>query len=137
MTNNSIQSTEEIPIIEKFHSRIEKGHDFLERRPVVAKPWVRGVRVLLKKLYGSSSEVMDLFPLIKDKPSPEDLTAIFRKRLSQIESFVQSLEILPSQVMGDSPVGRVFIGHGRSLLWRELKDFISDRGGRGRATATY
>ncbi len=22
---------------------------------------------------------------------------------------------------------RVFIGHGRSLLWRELKDFVSDR----------
>ena len=23
--------------------------------------------------------------------------------------------------------GRVFIGHGRSLVWRELKDFVSDR----------
>jgi hypothetical protein len=22
---------------------------------------------------------------------------------------------------------RVFIGHGRSLLWRELKDFVADR----------
>lgn len=127
MTNNSIQSTEEKPIIEKLQLRIEKGRDYLEHRPSRAKVWVSGIRALLKKLYGSSSEVMDLFPLIKEKPSPEDLTAIFRKRLSQIESFVHDLEILPSQVMGYSPVGRVFIGHGRSLLWRELKDFISDR----------
>ena len=28
-------------------------------------------------------------------------------------------------------VGKVFIGHGRSLLWRELKDFLSDRLGLG------
>lgn len=31
----------------------------------------------------------------------------------------------PSGITGDPQ--RVFIGHGRSLLWRELKDFLADR----------
>ena len=33
----------------------------------------------------------------------------------------------PATLAGRAKSRRVFIGHGRSLLWRELKDFIQDR----------
>jgi predicted nucleotide-binding protein len=127
MSIDEIQSTEEIPIIKKLHTWIEKGRNDLKRRPRIVKRWIGGVRRQLKKLYGPTSEVMDLFPLVKDKLSEEEASVIFEKKISQLEVFVQALEALPAQIMSKSPVGRVFIGHGRSLLWRELKDFLSER----------
>ena len=67
MTLNEIQTTEEIPIVKKLHNRIERGRNFLKRRPRTVKSWIGGVRTQLKKLYGPTSEAMDLFPLIKNK----------------------------------------------------------------------
>jgi hypothetical protein len=127
MSIDEIQTTEEKPIIIKLHNSIEKGRKVFERRPRILRTWIGGVRTQLRKLYGPTSNVMDLFPLIKIKLSDEESSVIFEKRISQLELLVQDIEAIPTKIMGEAPVGRVFIGHGRSLLWRELKDFISDR----------
>jgi Predicted nucleotide-binding protein containing TIR-like domain len=54
--------------------------------------------------------------------------------LRQAVSFLKlELELSGDEVKADSPVpspaksSRIFIGHGRSHAWRELKDFIQDR----------
>lgn len=127
MSNDVIQSTEESPILKKLQSRIEKGRNIYIRRPRIVGRWIGGVRTQLKKLYGPTSDAMDLFPLIKEKINEEDSKTIFKKRITQLELLVQNLEDIPAKIMGTSNAGRIFIGHGRSLLWRELKDFISDR----------
>ena len=99
----------------------------LLKTAAIIKTWIVKVRAQLKKLYGPTSEIMDLFPLVKDRLSDEELSVLFEKRISQLEVIVQTFEALPAQIIGKAPVGRVFIGHGRYLLWRELKDFLFDR----------
>jgi predicted nucleotide-binding protein len=51
-----------------------------------------------------------------------DLTQMIRRAADHIERLAQTPPVRARQVGT-----RVFIGHGRSLLWRELKDFTSDR----------
>jgi predicted nucleotide-binding protein len=51
-----------------------------------------------------------------------ELTAQIRRAADHIDRITQSPPTRARQVGT-----RVFIGHGRSLLWRELKDFIADR----------
>ena len=54
--------------------------------------------------------------------------AICRSVGKDIKTLVSVLERKQKQMVSDERIGtNVFIGHGRSHLWRELKDFISDR----------
>jgi predicted nucleotide-binding protein len=53
------------------------------------------------------------------------LANIAHRAASHMERLEQSR--LSRGQAAQTPGGNVFIGHGRSLLWRELKDFISDR----------
>ena len=56
---------------------------------------------------------------------PFDLCWTLKKEIQKIIIHVKNMDIQPSQkeITGH----RVFIGHGRSEIWRELKDFIEDR----------
>ena len=51
------------------------------------------------------------------------LATVARRAADHIERLAQNPEVANTRQVGT----RVFIGHGRSLLWRELKDFIADR----------
>jgi predicted nucleotide-binding protein len=58
----------------------------------------------------------------------------FKVRLTALESIRDTLDLYeePSDVISPRPErstlgSRVFIGHGRSLVWRELKDFVADQ----------
>lgn len=52
-----------------------------------------------------------------------DLATLARRGADHIERLSMRPESSSTRQVGS----RVFIGHGRSLLWRELKDFIADR----------
>lgn len=50
-----------------------------------------------------------------------------RLRIEQVQRIVKNLEAVPR--VSENPLGgkRIFIGHGRSPLWRELKDLLAER----------
>ncbi len=54
--------------------------------------------------------------------SSRELAVLVSRAAAHIERVTRNHQ-RASQPVGD----RVFIGHGRSLLWRELKDFLQDR----------
>jgi len=130
MDVSSLQSSQPKPILELLTRQIDRGRAILGRRPVRpgdVKSWIKLVRWQLGRVYGSKHEVMGLFPMSKGRVPEDALEPLFARLLSRLESLVGSLEILPSRILDGSGSERVFIGHGRSLIWRELKDFLSDR----------
>jgi len=85
------------------------------------------VRAQLKKLFGASSEV------VKAWPGPDDLVQegrqkeIFCLQIGTLESLIAGVSSSAQRALVPNSGNRVFIGHGRSPVWRELKDFLQDR----------
>jgi predicted nucleotide-binding protein len=90
--------------------------------------WSGMLRHRLKVIYGEESAVVAQFPLVPEGFPREQAPEEFRMRLKRLEGFIGSLNsIAVSAFLGTAPEARVFIGHGRSAMWRELKDFLQDR----------
>lgn len=127
----STGSKEELtPIIHILRNFINRGNDILQRpkvNPGNIKMWSGGVRSHFAKIYGKNAPEFDCFPLVTpDLPellAPEDL----RKRIGYLQRIIEGLENLPLAAQTPLLGKRIFIGHGRSPLWRELKDFIAER----------
>jgi len=88
--------------------------------------WIGRVRGQLRNIYGHGSEVERNWPL----PSTikrDEAHVILRVYLSKTELLLATLNEAALRILTGPEHHRVFIGHGRSLVWRELKDFLQDR----------
>lgn len=57
--------------------------------------------------------------------SPFQTCAELKKQINTLASHVQNLE---KKIVVEERIGtNIFIGHGRSPIWREIKDFVNDR----------
>lgn len=128
--STSSPSSEPSPILEILRRHVERGREFLGRQDLkrgMLQMWAYSVRGHLAKIYGKDAPELDHFlPVPNDLPETvvrED----FKARLAQLQRVVETLNKLPAQSVKPSQGTRIFIGHGRSPLWRELKDFVSDR----------
>lgn len=95
----------------------------------LVKMWFGRVRHQLRNIYGAESEIVALWPVPDDPLSKEEARPVLIKRIAQLEQFVSSL-LANGKAAYSGPTeedGTIFIGHGRSPLWRELKDFLVDR----------
>lgn len=91
------------------------------------KMWSGGVRSHLKKIYGEDHPVIEsLSPgLISTHVDPSKELA---QRVMLLKQFVSEVErVGAASFLRQDSGSRVFIGHGQSPIWRELKDFLSDR----------
>lgn len=70
---------------------------------------------------------MKAFPLLTKELSDQEVRSEFKKRVEHATRIVKELSALPANTSAPSLGKRIFIGHGRSPLWRELKDFLWDR----------
>ena len=140
---------------EKIHSQINKGEELFERQPATkqeltvlkreTRKWTDYNKTLFSTLFDES-------PLPERHGSPgvfivgvgsrslhEDIADhkdYISRWINELESVYEQLEIyeeLPSktqQAMNTDTMNnenkKIFIGHGRSRIWRELKDFIED-----------
>lgn len=90
--------------------------------------WNGAVRGQLMKVYGRNAPQVDHFPLIAlGTIRPETVRDEFTRRVDHLRRFLDGLENLVDQTRSPMLGKRVFIGHGRSHFWLELKDFISSR----------
>jgi hypothetical protein len=125
-------STEQKPIIDILRGLLQQG-DGYSRRPDAGLGslygWALMVRTHLGRIYGKQGPLEDLFPLLKPSPSlPNQLIREeFEKSVAHLRRIIEALEVLPQHT--ELPVSgkHIFIGHGRSPMWRELKDFVADR----------
>ncbi len=98
-----------------------------ELSPGVVKMWFGSARMALRKMFGSDSAVITLWPTTSDPISKDDALPAMLKRLAQLEQLISSLNGVAETALSPAHGKKVFIGHGRSPVWRELKDFIFDR----------
>ena len=89
--------------------------------------WVLRIRLILEKMYGSNSPYLDEFPLLPQGTPKAQVPAIFAQRAEQVRRIIADLETLVANSVPPLRGNRIFIGHGRSQLWRDLKDFITER----------
>jgi predicted nucleotide-binding protein len=81
-------------------------------------------RVLLKKIYGEDSPQITGLPVIRLEDLTGDIKPELMRRLELGDSIISTLGVMAGLANGGR---RIFIGHGRSPIWRELKDFVQDR----------
>ena len=121
---------EEIPVAEKLASRLERGRKLLAEDKADAlrlRFLISPVRAELRRLYGRDSRVVNLFPNFEQGASPERKKEILEDAVQKLQWFLDELHRIGVKAFGDDAAGKIFIGHGRSPLWRELKDFLSER----------
>lgn len=95
--------------------------------PGRVRMWSASVRFALRKLVGSESALLAAWPT-GDTPVPADKAReVLLERLGRLERVVDAVATAGERVLVPCRGNRVFIGHGRSPLWRELKDFLNDR----------
>jgi len=101
------------------------------RRPEVSAGlvniWTNQSRSQLEKIYGRESPLLAGFPPRGiDQAMRDDPRAVLAARVGFVERYIKQLELVPKLAMSKLG-GKIFIGHGRSRLWLELKDFLRDR----------
>ena len=111
---------------------LSKGRQFAvlpNLPPNLVKQWFGRVGILLGKIYGSESDIVALWPDSDYSLSNEEARPALIKRVTQLERLVSSLQATGKAALSSVDVrsGSIFIGHGRSPIWRELKDFLVDR----------
>lgn len=123
-------SSQESIILTVLLRHLERGKSILAKGSVKyghVKAWSGPVKSQIQKIYGAEHVISkSLSPQLV--PEDVDFSDELRKRMALLEIYIESLERSGSRVFLDKAVGnRIFIGHGRSSMWRELKDFLNDR----------
>jgi len=127
---STYSADEPTPILHILRNFIRRGNENLQKpKPSVGafRMWTRGVRSHLAKIYGKNASEFDCFPLVPLDFPKHLVHEELRKRVGHLQRIIEGLETLPKYAQTPLFGKRIFIGHGRSPLWRELKDFISER----------
>jgi hypothetical protein len=121
---------EQIPIIGRLRQILEDGKSLSSKADLTAigvEGWVLKLRSVLMKVYGAKADQLNYFPGPgHDDPGLPPQLRVTR-RLAQLEKLVRELQGLPQATLSPSSGKKIFIGHGGSLLWLNLKEFITER----------
>jgi predicted nucleotide-binding protein len=127
---NSPAPAEEKAIIERIEERLQKINKLLKENRISKdhlNMLIHFLRSQITKIYGQNSDIRNFFIPLREKVAPDDAAKIAANLSAQAETFIDYLNNAGRLSFAPRKVGKIFIGHGRSLLWRELKDFLSDR----------
>ena len=109
------------------HARGLRFHEKTDLSVGQLKMWIGFVRNHVRKIYGDESEILALFPQVEGPMSSGQPRQLLGERLRQLERFLDGVVVVGRKAYSAQNNGKVFIGHGRSAVWREVKDFIADR----------
>lgn len=121
---------EERAVADKIMERLQKMKQLVRENKVnfgALQMWVAFLRAQITKIYGKDSGIIKYFPIIREKLSLAEVAQITDVINLRAETYLNYLNDVAELAFGPRTAGKVFIGHGRSSQWRELKDFLSDR----------
>ena len=119
--------SEETPLLEEMRTVVRILREQLAEpnfQPGRAARAANRFRVLLKKIYGENSPQIAGLPVLRLEDITGDIKKQLMRRLEIGDSILNTLGVMAGLTNGGR---RIFIGHGRSPIWRELKDFMQDR----------
>lgn len=98
--------------------KLELGH---------VKIWLTQVRYQLRKIYGAESAILKLLQMVEDPIPPDELRNFLAERVSALQHYLEEAQAIGQRAFGSTQGDKVFIGHGRSPVWREVQQFIESR----------
>lgn len=126
MSNES----EKLPILGRLRQILDDGQALISRADLKAigvEVWVAKLHSVLINIYGMKAEQLNYFPPPgRDDPGLSPQVRV-TQRLVQLDKLVRVLQEFPQTTPSPSSLSKIFIGHGRSLLWLKLKEFITER----------
>lgn len=135
--NESAAPTSQIPpedsaILERITLRVETIKKILHTNqshinPGALKMFRNFLRFQMDKIYGKDSEISRQFPVLKEEVTPQVAFEKASALVERAETFIRNVCEVGITSFGERRQGKIFIGHGRSFLWRELKDFLFER----------
>lgn len=123
------QQAEDPSIIEYLRGRLQVAENFLRepRIPLGSLAlWSTSVRYRIERIYGKDSPLLIGLPPRGIDRSIADSRAELTKRVEQVRRFIKALEAVPDATNSPLLGSKIFIGHGRSHIWLQLKDFIRE-----------
>src|SRR3990172_11759745 len=124
MTLTDFTPTQEpTPVIESLRRFLQKGGRFLSNpSPSLGnlRMWTAGVRSHLSKIYGKDEPQLSYFSQLTGGLPAHQVREELSRRVRHLERIVAGLENLPALTQTASYGRRIFIGHGRSPIWRVL-----------------
>ena len=117
--NNPSAAQEEI-VLDRLKKLLARGKEILKSGNVKRgqlQMWSGAIRHAIAKVYGIDHAVSNVLSpkLISDNIVVQDE---FQKRIEQLEHFIASIDAIGRSAFSKSAGGRIFIGHGRSPMWR-------------------
>lgn len=129
---NQIADGEDRGLYLRLQKVLANGHNLLAKGPVSpgqVQMWSGRVRSLLRDIFGIDSVVIAAWPG-PDSPFPREAShETLAQRVVILERLLNALSSGAESVLASKHAteGRIFLGHGRSSVWRVLKDFLQDR----------
>lgn len=120
----------ELPLIDFLRQRLEIADTLLRKSEVplgALAMWSGAVRHRLERIYGIDSPLLKSLPSKGIDRSITDTRSELTKRTEQVKRLINALENAPEATKSPLLGKKVFIGHGRSLVWLQLKDFLRER----------
>jgi predicted nucleotide-binding protein len=119
----------ELPIVDFLRVQLKNAETMLGKPavpPGSLAMWSGVVRFRLNKIYGKDSPSLSSFPTAAIDLKIADPKAELTKRVEQVRRLIALLEAAPGATTSPLLGKKIFIGHGRSLVWLQLKDFLRD-----------
>lgn len=129
-TPSSQEQKPEPSLVQSLTEIIQRGQNMAGRgdfRPGLVKMWIAQMGTQIRKAFGTDSEVEHWWPIPDETMSSADAGEMLANRLAKAQRLLTHLNEVLAKSLGAAQAQRVFIGHGRSPVWRELKDFLQDR----------
>lgn len=116
-------------VIEKLHRRVTTAQNMLAKNEVplgMLGVWTSQVRSDLELIYGKDAPLLASFPSRGVDRSITDARSELERRAALLKRYIEALERLPIAAAETAFGKKIFIGHGRSHVWYQLKDFLRD-----------
>lgn len=122
--------TIEVAPIERLSQLVGMGQNHLAKAELsrgLVTMWFGTVRSNFRRIYGENSEIERSWGVVPEGIAEVPLRDFLRDRISKLQSILAAFTGASSATAGSSQGQRIFIGHGRSPVWRDLKDFLVER----------
>ena len=120
----------EISSLDRLRQRVEVGQRHAENPDVRIgnlKMWLGSVRTALKLMYGENSPVLEAWPSNAIEVPDNLIRETFVDWVNRLTTLIDAITGSAQEALVPHRENRVFIGHGGSLQWLKLKDFLEKR----------
>ena len=127
---STVPTEPETSSLDRLRQRVEVGQRHANQHDVklgMLRMWVASVRSPLKQVFGENSPVLTAWPTHTIQVPDNLVREAFGELANRVTTLIVSVTDSAQKSLVPHSGNRVFIGHGRSLLWMKLKDFLEGR----------